>query len=76
MSKETEIRKMVGKLYNIYYIADVNGYPPTYEGTTNNFEHWLKEYNEDREEDNQFYKEDFELKPVWLFVYLKESEDG
>ena len=26
------------------------------------------------EEDNQFYKEDFELEPVHLFIYLKESE--
>ena len=71
MSKETQIRKIVGELYNIYYIGDVCGNPKTYEGTTNNFKQWLKEFNEDREEDNQFYKEDFESEPVYLSVYLK-----
>ena len=69
MSKEKQIRKIVGELYNIYYIGDVCGNPKTYEGTTNNFKQWLKEFNEDREEDNQFYKEDFELDPVYLSIY-------
>lgn len=62
------------ELYNIYYIGDVCGYPKTYEGTTNNFKKWLKDYNKDREKDNQFYEEDFEVEPTWLWIY-KESED-
>ena len=35
-------------LYNIYYIDIVYGDPPSYEGTTDNFDKWLAEHNKDR----------------------------
>lgn len=57
------------ELYNIYYIASPFGYPKTYEGTTNNFKKWLKDFNRDREKDNQFYEEDFQVEPTWLWTY-------
>ena len=65
-----DVKKEIGELYNIYYIGDVSGNPKTYEGTTNNFKQWLKLFNEDREKDNQFTKEDFELDLVSLSIYL------
>ena len=65
-----DVKKEIGELYNIYYIGDVCGNPKTYEGTTNNFKQWLKLFNEGREKDNQFTKEDFELDLVSLSIYL------
>ena len=57
------------ELYNIYYTGDVCGYPKTYEGTTNNFKKWLKDYNKDREKGNKFYEEDFQVELTWLWIY-------
>lgn len=37
--------------YNIYYKGDICGNPRTYEGTTDNFEKWLKKHNEKRIEE-------------------------
>jgi len=40
------------KLYNIYYIDTTYGDAPSYEGTTDNFEEWLNQHNEERWQDN------------------------
>lgn len=40
------------KLYNIYYIDTTYGDAPSYEGTTDNFEEWLKQHNKERWLDN------------------------
>ena len=38
-------------MYNIYYKGDICGNPRTYEITTDNFEKWLKWFNEERIEE-------------------------
>ena len=63
------------KLYSIFYKGDICGNPKTFEGITDNFEKWLKEYNSHREEDSQDAAENFEVKEVALYLYNKEGED-
>jgi hypothetical protein len=60
---------MKEKLYNIY-IDDHHRRPPTYLGTTNNLNKWLKENNEKRPSDEEPEKlEDFIIKDCELSYY-------
>ena len=57
------------KLYNIYF-DDHHKRPPTYLGTTNNLERWLKENNENRPIDEEPEKlEDFIIEDCELYFY-------
>ena len=60
---------MKDKLYNIY-IDDHHTRPPTYLGTTNNLNKWLKENNKKRPSDEEPEKlEDFIIKDCELSYY-------
>jgi len=56
------------KLYNIYYKGDICGNPRTYEGTTNNFQKWLKEHNEDRKASGNMTEDadEFIVEPIHI----------
>ena len=58
-------------LYNIFYIDDTYGDPPSYEGTTDNFDKWLEYHNKERtnsgeEEDDS---SDFETEDVDVILF-------
>ena len=56
------------KLYNIYF-DDHHKRPPTYLGTTNNLERWLKENNENRQEGFKETLDDFLIKECMCYLY-------
>ena len=64
-------------IYNIYYKGDICGNPRTYEVTTDNFEKWLKWFNEERiEEGNMpFDKSDFDVEPADVIYFDKGERD-
>jgi len=60
------------KLYSIHYKGDYQN-PRVFEGVTDNFKKWLKEYNSDREKDIQDDADDFEVEEINLYLYNKEK---
>ena len=60
------------KLYSIHYKGDDQN-PRVFEGVTDNFKKWLKEYNSDREKDIQDDADDFEVEEINLYLYNKEK---
>ena len=62
------------KLYNIYF-DDHHKRPPTYLGTTNNLERWLKENNENRPIDEEPEKlDDFIIEDCELYFYEEKTK--
>ena len=64
------------KLYSIHYKGDENS-SVTFEGVTDNFEKWLEEHNDGRE--NQEEADDFEVEEIGLCLYNnneKEKNNG
>ena len=63
------------KLYNIYYIDTTYGDAPSYEGTTDNFEEWLKQHNKERVADGGMREseEEFEVEEIHPILFNKES---
>ena len=61
------------KLYNIYYIDDTYGEPPSYQVTTDNPKEWLEEHNKERIADgiDVEFLEYFEIQEVCLITYNK-----
>ena len=64
------------KLYNIYYIDTTYGDPPSYEGTTDNFEEWLKQHNKERVADGNLpEKADcFEVQEIHPILFNEENK--
>jgi len=64
-------------MYNIYYKGDICGNPRTYEGTTDNFEKWLKEHNEERvsEGNEPEDADDFDVELIYVQHFNKESKN-
>jgi len=54
------------KLYSIHYKGDGSN-PVTFEGVTDNFDKWLEEHNDGRE--NQEDEDDFEVEEISLSLY-------
>ena len=63
------------KLYNIYYIDTTYGDEPKYEGTTDNFEEWLKQHNKDRVADgeDEESEDEFDVEEIHPILFNKES---
>ena len=62
-------------LYNIFYIDTTYGDPPSYEGTTDNFDKWLIEHNKDRVGDGNEPEEKhyFQVEECALSIFNKEK---
>ena len=65
---------MMKQLYNIYYIDTTYGDPPSYEGTTDNFEVWLKQHNEKRIADGNEEEKTYEFKVEEIYPILFNEE--
>jgi len=61
------------KLYSIHYKGDGSN-PVTFEGVTDNFDKWLEEHNDGRE--NQEDEDDFEVEEIGLCLYDVENENN
>lgn len=64
-------------IYNIYYKGDICGNSRTYEGTTDNFEKWLKEHNEERVASGNMPEdaEDFDVETIYIKYYDGEEDE-
>jgi len=64
------------KLYNIFYIDDVYGGEPSHEGTTDNFEEWLKLHNKERVADGNDIEEAdyFDVEEIYPILFNKEEK--
>ena len=60
------------KLFNVYYNDDDS---MTYQTTTDNFDLWLEQHNEQKLEDGNMpdHKEEFELQEVVLILFEREE---
>ena len=65
------------KLYNIYYIDTTYGDAPSYEGTTDNFEEWLKQHNKKRVADGEMKESegDFDVKEIHPILFNKQNKE-
>ena len=63
-------------LYNIFYIDTTYGDPPSYEGTTDNFDKWLIEHNKDRVGDGNDPEKAhyFEVEECALSIFNKQED--
>ena len=57
-------------LYVIHYVDDFG--QTFFEGVTDDFDKWLKEYNSHKEKEFQDDADDFEVTEVKVFLYNKE----
>ena len=57
-------------LYVIHYVDDLG--QTFFEGVTDDFDKWLKEYNSHKEKEFQDDADDFEVTEVKVFLYNKE----
>jgi len=62
------------QLYNIYYIDTTYGDASKYEGTTDNFEVWLKQHNEKRIADGNEEEKahDFKVEEIYQILFNEE----
>ncbi len=60
-------------LYVIHYVDDLG--QTFFEGVTDDFDKWLKEYNSHKEKEFQDDADDFEVTEVKVFLYNKEKNN-